>query len=277
MAGQRRSEHGRRPRARAAAASATPRLREHAAVQRALRFAPSARSLLLGLGLLAVAFGAYALARESSAFALERVDVAGAAPHLRRQVRQALAPLDGTSLLSLDGAGVVRRLEELPTVVSAHYDRAFPHTLSLWVVPERPAAVVRRGRESWLVSARGRVIARIPKGSEARLARVWVRHDTDLRPGGFVDSAAGGTAARAVAFADRFPARIATAAVTHGELAFRLRSGLELQLGAPTDIRLKLAIARRALRGLPTGATYLDVSVPGRPVAGTNPQLSGGD
>ena len=79
------------------------------------------------------------------------------------------------------------------------------------------------------------------------------------------------------AFADRFPARIATAAVTHGELAFRLRSGLELQLGAPTDIRLKLAIARRALRGLPTGATYLDVSVPGRPVAGTNPQLSGGD
>src|SRR5204863_55326 len=124
---------------------------------RALRFAPSARSLLLGLGLLAVAIGAYALARESSAFALERVHVAGAAPHVRQQVREALAQLDGTSLLSLDGAAVVRRVEELPTV-----------------------------------------------------------------------------------------------------------------------IRLKLAIARRALRGLPSGATYLDVSVPGRPVAGPNSQLSGG-
>jgi hypothetical protein len=36
-------------------------------------------------------------------------------------------------------------------------------------------------------------------------------------------------------------------------------------------VRLKLAIARRALRGLPAGTAYLDVSVPGRPVAGTQP------
>jgi len=49
-----------------------------------------------------------------------------------------------------------------------------------------------------------------------------------------------------------------------------------LRLGEPTDVRLKLAIARRALRVLPAGATYVDVSVPGRPVAGTDPQVSGG-
>jgi hypothetical protein len=56
---------------------------------------------------------------------------------------------------------------------------------------------------------------------------------------------------------------------------FHLRSGLELRLGDPTDVRLKLAIARRALAALPTGATYVDVSVPERPVAGMdNPQLS---
>jgi len=36
-------------------------------------------------------------------------------------------------------------------------------------------------------------------------------------------------------------------------------------------VRLKLAVARRALRGLPAGAAYLDVSVPGRPVAGSQP------
>jgi hypothetical protein len=54
-------------------------------------------------------------------------------------------------------------------------------------------------------------------------------------------------------------------------LLFRLRSGLEIRLGRPADVRLKLAIARRALRGLPSGTTYLDVSVPERPVAGTQP------
>jgi len=42
------------------------------------------------------------------------------------------------------------------------------------VVPETPVAAVRRGRETWLVSARGRVIARIPKGSEGALTRIWV-------------------------------------------------------------------------------------------------------
>jgi len=60
-------------------------------------------------------------------------------------------------------------------------------------------------------------------------------------------------------------------------LVFRLRNGLELRLGDPTDIRLKLAILRAAMRHLPTGTLYLDVSVPGRPVAGDNPQVSGGD
>ena len=77
--------------------------------------------------------------------------------------------------------------------------------------------------------------------------------------------------------AQRFPAHISTAFLARGELVFRLRSGLELRLGDPTDVRLKLAIARRALAALPTGATYVDVSVPERPVAGVdNPQLSSG-
>ena len=59
-------------------------------------------------------------------------------------------------------------------------------------------------------------------------------------------------------------------------LVFRLRNGLELRLGDPTDIRLKLAIARAAMRRMPTGTVYVDVSVPGRPVAGNNSQVSGG-
>jgi hypothetical protein len=61
----------------------------------------------------------------------------------------------------------------------------------------------------------------------------------------------------------------------HGILLFRLGSGLELRLGEASDVRLKLAIARRALPLLPSDAAYLDVSVPGRPVAGpTNTQVS---
>src|SRR5690242_12229478 len=210
VAGQRRHAQAGQPRARAAALTLP---RRHIPLERVRRFAPSLRSLLIGLCLVAAALGAYALARGTSAFAIQRVVVTGATPAVHRDVRQAVAPLVGTSLLSLHGGGLLRRVDDLPTVLSARYDRAFPHTLRLWVVPERPVAVVRRGRESWLVSARGRVIARIPQGGDPTLARVWVKRVTPLRPGSFVDAQAAGTAAQALALATRFPARIATASL----------------------------------------------------------------
>jgi cell division septal protein FtsQ len=191
-------------------------------------------------------------------------------------VRTALAPLVGTNLLALDGADVERRVEALPAVLSAGYDRSFPHTLHVSVVPEKPVAVLRRGTESWLVSARGRVIARVPPRSDPALPRIWVPTATDVLAGAFLDATHGGTAARSLALvAERFPARIAAASFVGGDLTYRLRSGLEIRLGDPTDVRLKLAIARRALFDLPTGATYLDISVPRRPVAGTDPRVSG--
>jgi cell division protein FtsQ len=254
-----------------------PRARKAPASVSALgRFAPSGRSLLVGLGLLAVAAGAYAIARETAVFAIDRVEVVGVPNDLHAQGRHAVAPLRGSSLMAVDGAALERRVESLPTVLSAHYDRAFPHTLRISVVPESPVAVVHRGKETWLVSARGRVMGRIPNGTSGGLARIWVKRATTVSVGDVLAVDAGGETARALALAARFPARIATASIAHDELVLRLRSGLELRLGAPTDVRLKLAIARRALRGLPVGATYVDVSVPGRPVAGTDPQVSGG-
>jgi cell division protein FtsQ len=225
--------------------------------------------------LIAVAAGAYTVARQTSAFAIGQLEITGVPADVRQQVRRVLAPLMGTNLLALDGAALARRAEALPAVMSIRYDRAFPHTLRISVVPESPVAVLHRGTETWLVSARGRVVKRIRNGTYPALARAWVPRKAHVAVGAFLAPAAGGTAARALALAQRFPAHIATASLAGGELVFRLRSGLELRLGAPTDVRLKLAIARRALAQLLPGATYLDVSVPERPVAGMdNPQLS---
>ena len=235
------------------------------------RFLPSGHSILGGLALLALAGGAYAAARQTSTFAVAHIEVAGGSPVVRAQVRRALAPLRGTSLLALDGGALKRRIEALPTIVSARYDRAFPHTLRLTVVPETPVAVLHRGAETWLLSGRGRAVKRIPPRTRPELPRIWVSRSTPVAAGAFVQPDGVGPVARALALGARFPGRIATAQLAHGELVLRLRSGLELRLGEPTDVRLKLAIAQRALRAVPAGAAYLDVSVPGRPVAGTQP------
>jgi cell division protein FtsQ len=241
------------------------------------RFAPSPRSIAVGVALTAIAVGVYAALRESSAFAIRRIEVRGAPLQVSAEVRTALAPLLGRNLLALDGGSLARRVDALPTVVSVGYDRAFPHTLRLTVVAEDPVAVLHRGAETWLLSGRGRVIARVPARTSGALARIWVPTRTPVKLGSFVPAGEGLIAARALALTSRFPARIAVATFKHGQLALRLRSGLELRLGDPTDVRLKLAIARRALHRLPTGTAYLDVSLPQRPVAGpANPQVSSG-
>ena len=91
-------------------------------------------------------------------FALRTVEVEGVPANVRRAILESLEETRGTSLVSLDGDAVVRRLEALPSVQSVTYDRAFPHTLRLVVVPEEPVAVVKQASNLWIVSARGRVI-----------------------------------------------------------------------------------------------------------------------
>lgn len=236
----------------------------------------AARRRLLAIAIAAplLSVGAYVGARATSTFAIRTIDVRGGTPALQAQVRTVLAPLLGRSLLSLDGRTLERSVDGVPAVVSSRYDRSFPHTLRLTVVPEVAVAVLHRGKETWLLSARGRVIRRIPKGTRLGLPRVWVPTAAPVSAGAVLPPDEGGTAARALELAAGFPARFSTVAFTHGELMMRLRLGIDLRLGDPVDVRLKLAIARRALRLLPPGTTYLDVAVPQRPVAGSNPQLS---
>jgi cell division protein FtsQ len=265
-----RSRAAQRPPRASTVAAPAPRA-IHAPGSAAYRFLPSGRSILVGLALIALAGGAYAATRQTSMFAVGRIDVTGGTPELRAQVRHELATLRGTSLLALDGAALERRVDSLPTIVSASYDRAFPHTLRLSVVPEVPVAVLHRGSETWLLSGRGRAVKRIQPRTLPSLPRIWIPRATQVEVGAFVEPEGAGRAARALAAGSRFPWRIATAAMTKGELVLKLRSGIELRLGQPNDVRLKLAIARRALHALPTGSLYLDVSVPGRPVSGTQP------
>jgi cell division protein FtsQ len=232
------------------------------------RFAPTRRSLAVGLGLLAFALGGYLIARESSLFAIDRIEVRGGSPQVAHQVDTALASLVGRPLVGLDGSAVLDRVEALPTVASATYDRAFPHTLRIAVVPERPAAVLRRGADSWLVSSRGRVMGRLASTAVPKLPRIWISTSTPVQTGNELTTAGAATAAHAAGLAGAFGARVDSVSYTGGLLSFHLRSGIELLLGSGGDIRVKLAVAEHVLAMLPPGSTYLDVSNPGRPVSG---------
>jgi cell division protein FtsQ len=237
-------------------------------------FAPSRRSLALGVAILALALGGYLIARESSLFSIDRIEVRGGSRQVARQVHSTLASLVGKPLVGLDGSAVLHQVDALPSVVSASYDRDFPHTLRITVVPERPAAVIRRGPDSWLVSTRGRVMEGLAATALPTLPRIWISTHTAVRTGIRLTAAGAAIAAHAAGLAGAFGARVSSVSYTNRSLVFHLRSGPELLLGDGGDIKLKIAVASRLLAMLPSGSTYLDVSIPGRPVSGYGSPLS---
>jgi cell division protein FtsQ len=236
---------------------------------------PSTRSILLGLLLVLGAFGAYFAARNTSLFAVRMIEVQGAPPAVAAEVRAALAPALGTSLVAFDRAAAERRLTTLPEVASAQLDRAFPHILRVVVQLETPVAVLRRGPLAWLASARGRVLEQLTARPYPPLPRIWLSGSAAVA----VNSRLGG--ARAAAGPPpaplrhlRFPKAVRSIIASGGSVTLILASGGQVRLGAPAQLPLKLAVAQRILV-LAGETAYVDVSVPDRPVAAQNPQVGG--
>jgi len=265
-----RVERGSRPRARTAEAAA-PLPRGSSGERLDLsRLVPSGRSLGIAFLIALGALGAWLGARETGVFAVRTVDVGGANPAVASQVRKALASNRGTSLLKVDLDQSLQAVEALPTVESARFDRAFPHTLRVVVVPERGVAIVRQGADSYLVAESGRVMGSADRHDRPALARIWVNRSVKLVVG---DPTTGDlrTAIAAVAplVGSHFPGRVGSVTATADALTLRLRSGLEIRLGDALDVPLKLAVAARVIPLLDADTAYLDVAVPERPVSGS--------
>ena len=235
------------------------------------RIAPSGRSLLVGFLILAVAAGLYAAARGTSAFAVRSLAVEGAPVEVTADVRKALAPAVGESLVTLDLGELADRVKRVPMVAGATFDRSFPNTLRITVVPEVPVAVLRQGSSSWLVAAQGRVVAELEPGARRRLPRIWLTRGLHVAVG----ESLRGLPRRAVTAvaplaSEPLPFAVNTVLANGTELTLKLRSGLELRLGNGTDLLVKLEVARRVLPSLAGATGYLDVSLPERPVAGSD-------
>lgn len=224
---------------------------------------------------------AYLAARHTPLFAVQELQVQGAPPRVEQAIRAELQPVLGTSLVALDGGELVDRLESLPVVKAAAYDRAFPHTLRLVIRPERQLAVVRsRGGGAWVVSEGGRVLRPAPSRALTRLPQVALGPGMLLHPGESLGNPATLTALRALTLVPRpFPLHLRSARMQLGRVTLVVGEGTELRLGEPSELGLKLVIAERVLRAVEPEERaqlgYLDLSLPERPVAGINSQVEG--
>ncbi len=249
------------------------------------RFVPSARSFAAGVALLVAGLIVFALARQTSMFAIRTLAVQGAPPALERDVRRALAPLMGESLLALDGSAVHDRLEGLREVRGVSYDRAFPNTLRIVVKPDRAVAVLRSGSDAWLVSSHGAVLRPLVQKPYPPLTRVWVpRAEAPDRPGASAPERIV-PALRVLADALRAESSLLarpgfrTVKIGPGELTVVLReSGLQLRLGSARQVASKLAAAAAVLGSIEedeqAALRYLDLTDPTRVVGGGDATLN---
>ena len=83
-----------------------------------------------------------------------------------------------------------------------------------------------------------------------------MRREVKLVPGQLVsgDPLAAVTAVAPLA-GSKFPARVTSVTVGEASVTLRLQSGVELRLGEPTDLDLKLAVAAAVLPRLRLGST----------------------
>jgi cell division protein FtsQ len=223
---------------------------------------------------LALAGGAYALARETSLFAVRAIAVSGGSPHVQAEVRRALRPELGRSLIVISGSEIASLVAPIPDVVSVRFDRAFPHTLHVTVRAEHAVLLIRQRRKSWVVSSRGRVMATVRHPRRSELPRLWLPASVPVNVGERLPLYDGSLAAAAVAPIAPGVFHVRTVVSSKSALTLVLGSGTQIRLGDLGDLELKLAVARRILRvgtaeGVAAGSAYVDVSVPERPVLGT--------
>jgi cell division protein FtsQ len=275
MAGRGGPQRGSRQRA-AAASAVVPLPRSGGDRLDLARILPSGRSLLTAFGVLLAVVAGYWAARTTSVFAVDRVEVRGAPPDVAREVRSATRGIVGQSLLSVSTDEVAGKVRMLPSVIAASVDRAFPHTLVVKVAAEHPVGVARVGDRAWLVTGSGHVIRSIDPRAQPSLARMWLPAKLGIALGGALPTSYRPGARALGSLRDvHFPAHVKGVKFAGGEMTVVLQTGRVITLGAPTDVALKLAVAGQILRHLDGSLRYLDVSVPERPVASANPQLSG--
>ena len=270
MASGGRAEHGSRPRARAASVVVPfPRRESGGRLDSSGSSPPAARSCSPSR-FSRVPCLPWLAARETGMFAVR--SSTSKAPHRRSLGRAHDARRrHGTSLLKLDAAPPSAASRRSPRFSRRRFDRAFPHTLRIIVVPERAVAIVRQGPDSWLVSARGRVIAGIERGTTAAAARGSGSSATfELEVAAIIGRRSDGARHRRRSLGRRALPRACRLASRPGPTNLRWRCAPACCCASAS--RPTSASSWRSppvsSRCSPPDTVYLDVSVPDRPVAG---------
>jgi cell division protein FtsQ len=226
--------------------------------------------LLLAAAVLILASGYQFWLRDSSLVAVEKVTITGLATSDSERVRLALTTA-GRSMTTLhvDHEALERAVAGYPAVRELEVTTDFPHGLQIHVVEHVPAAIAVGEGGRVAVAGDGTILQGVT--ADKRLPTVEVEGAVG------VERLRDATALASAAIAGAAPAALRGRIAEVGEdgrlgQVAQLRDGPEVVFGDATRLQAKWAAASRVLADLEaSGASYVDVRLPGRPAAGGLP------
>lgn len=298
---------GSRPRAADARRRSAKRRSPIAATRRAPESAGRGARRTDGRGTVArvaIPIGAFVLAAVIALLVLSHLPVfvitgidAQATEHISSDAIAKLAAVDeGTTLLNVDVGRVEQHVKKNPWVNSVTVTREFPDRLSISVEERRVFAIVviDSGSSVWTLGEDGAWIEPVQLGessdyeadARAKAQELGCLLITQVASG--VDPAQGSVATDEViqavlSYQDGFSPELSSQVQIYhagsvGSISMVLKSGLEVSLGAPTDIASKQAALEETMATYPGELTYVNVRVPTKPTYRkvTNDVIAGG-
>jgi cell division protein FtsQ len=215
----------------------------------------------------ALAAGYHFWLRDSSLVRVERVTVTGLDTPDAARVRAKLgAVARKMTTLHLNVAALRRAVADEPVVHSLTATADFPHGLRIQIVENQPVALLVAGGRELPVAPDGTVL----EGAQitGHLPAIHVGQLPDRRQ--MPDGPARDRLAVAAAAPPRLLARVESISIQHGRGAVaELQGGPPIYFGRSVQLERKWVAAAGVLAQQSSqGATYIDVRMPERPVAG---------
>jgi cell division protein FtsQ len=206
--------------------------------------------------------------RDSSLVEVDHVEVTGVTSRDGERVRAALTSTARTmTTLHLDRGRLEETAAVFPVVQAIELERDFPHGLTIHVIEHRAAAMLQTDGRSVPVAGDGTILTGLPVHGD--LPTIELSGPTPQRelPQGAARASATVAGAAPPEIARRLES-IGREGGTRGVVA-QVEDGPEIVFGPPAGAAQKWAAAVRVLADEDSaGATYVDVRLPERPVAG---------
>ncbi len=225
---------------------------------------------IIGAIVLAAGLIIGAIALYSSDFtAIEKVQVEGATHLTDEEVTQAAQVPAGSTLLRLDKTTIIANLEAEPWIASATITREFPNKIVLHIEEEEAAAVVKVGKNWWVISKGCTWLSLATKAERKEYLRVAsVDSSVETPVAGAATDDSGITAADqllseiSVDYRDAIKRISADSAA---KLSMKLRNGVQVAWGEVEDTEIKEAAVWALLEKYENTISYINVRVATKP------------